>query len=672
MFFVDEDKSGSAKGSVLSEQEQKAQAAYRAKVNVGTDIVDNFLGNTMENWLKELATQFSVTGFAQRAQTLDVEATKIRNIIGLNKETNDQFQVSIAKNASLFREYGYDVEDIGATYEKIFGNLNASVSVADETLLNLRTTSQVTGQDIGELVNSFRGVGVGISDIGDRMLEVVNIAREAGVATKAVSDGVVKNLDKMNIYNFEGGTKGLAKMSAQATKLGIDMTKIFEVVDKVFNPEGAIELAAGLQRLGVQSSALLDPLRLMDLSQNDPTELQNQIVEMSKDFVRFNKELNQFEIMPGEKRRMNEIGKALGMNNGELQKMALNAANLEYKMKQIKLPSGIASKEDKELIATLATINKEGIAQVKVEKLDAEGKGMGEYFMKAVDQLNPKDIENLRKQQEMQGKSMEEIALEQLDETKILSNKISQFLTATAYGISGSKLSRDVYKGTLGTVRAGIDKLGEVGSNTLFGGEPMEKGETWMKKSNELYGEYGPKAVDMMEEMYEKSKSYITEMVQSFSSIPGLEEIANIDLTNIAMSLTTLGEKVKDGLSYFGIGGSETDLGSNFTEKTEILNKSVSNTVNQLGSTPEQKIEFEPLEINENVNVTIKVDLDPNIKNQALTQLATDAIEQYFHSGEKSGVNKVRLKNALDNIMSDILVARKNVSNLVSAPGKPV
>ncbi len=76
--------------------------------------------------------------------------------------------------------------------------------------------------------------------------------------------------------------------------------------------------------------------------------------------------------------------------------------------------------------------------------------------------------------------------------------------------------------------------------------------------------------------------------------------------------------------------------------------------------------------INENVNVTIKVDLDPNIKNQALTQLATDAIEQYFHSGEKSGVNKVRLKNALDNIMSDILVARKNVSNLVSAPGKPV
>ena len=144
------------------------------------------------------------------------------------------------------------------------------------------------------------------------MTEVAQIAREAGVSVAAVSEGVVQNLDKMNIYNFENGTKGLAKMAAQASRLGIDMDKIFGVVDKVFNPEGAIEMAAAMQRLGVSTSALLDPLRLMDLSQNDPTELQNQIVNMTKDFVRFNEELGQFEIMPGEKRRLNEIGKELG------------------------------------------------------------------------------------------------------------------------------------------------------------------------------------------------------------------------------------------------------------------------------------------------------------------------------------------------------------------------
>ncbi len=34
----------------------------------------------------------------------------------------------------------------------------------------------------------------------------------------------------------------------------------------------------------------------MDLAQNDPTELQNQIVNMTKEFTRFNKENNQIEI----------------------------------------------------------------------------------------------------------------------------------------------------------------------------------------------------------------------------------------------------------------------------------------------------------------------------------------------------------------------------------------
>jgi len=39
-------------------------------------------------------------------------------------------------------------------------------------------------------------------------------------------------------------------------------------------------MSAALQRLGVTQSELLDPLRLMDLSINDPGELQNQLVQM--------------------------------------------------------------------------------------------------------------------------------------------------------------------------------------------------------------------------------------------------------------------------------------------------------------------------------------------------------------------------------------------------------
>jgi hypothetical protein len=676
MFFQSSegDVSGQAKSGILQELESQRTTQYYQGLSIGQDFVGSLMQGAagLKRYAQDLKTAFT-KGFAERAIGLDAEATKIRTLVGLNREANNQYDVSIAKAASMFQEYGYDLQAINESYTKVFGNLQAAVAVTEETLLNLRTTSQVTGQDMGALVNTFRGVGVGISDIGDRMLEVVNVARDAGVAVKAVSDGVTANMNKMNLYNFEGGTKGLAKMSTQAAKLGIDMKDIFTIVEKVFNPEGAIELAASMQRLGVQTGALLDPLRLMDLSQNDPTELQNQVVEMSKQFVRFNKELNQFEIMPGEKRRMNEIGKELGMNNGELQKMAINAANLEYKMKQIKLPSGLASKDDKELIATLATINKEGIAEVKVEKLDSQGKGIGEYIMKAVDQLNPEDIKNLKNQQEMQGKTMEEIALDQLDQTKILNNKISQFFTAAAYGVSGSKVSRDTFDFATMEGRNLIGKGEKMLKGTeFFGGKSPFESQTWMDKSNKLYDDNRDKALNFIEEAYKTSSSYVTDLLKKIE-IPGLSSLGSlgdIDFGSITSSLSNLYDKANDALSFFGVGGSETDPFSDFTERTEVLNTNITNTVTQLSTMTMPKIEFEPLEINENVNVTIKVDLDPNIRDQALTSLATKAINDYFYDGPNSITNKTNLKNALNDIRPGVLVATKNTDNLVSIPGK--
>ena len=282
------------------------------------------------------------------------------------------------------------------------------------------------------------------------MKEVVEVANQAGVTVKSVSAGVVKNLDKMNIYNFEGGVKGLAKMAAQASRLGIDMEKIFTVTEKVFNPEGAIEMAAGLQRLGVASSEMLDPLRLMDLAQNDPEELQKQIVNLGKEFTVFNKQTNSFEILPGAKRRMQEIGKELGMTGGEFQKMTLNAANFDMKLKSIKFATGV-KEEDKELIATMAQISDKGVAEIKVRQMvtDKEGKESwtGKYETKRVDELTSKDIEALKAEEMLQGATMEEIAHDQLSELVKLNGAIDRLGGGIAYGVAGSKTVQDKFKG---------------------------------------------------------------------------------------------------------------------------------------------------------------------------------------------------------------------------------
>lgn len=608
----------------------------------------------------------------KRTRFLDEEATKIRNSLGLGSEKSRELSFLVGDNISRFAALGLGVQDVGKAFIDLVGVYGANIGISNEDLTELAATAKVTGQDITTLSSAFRGVGVSIGQVGDKMLDVTEIARNAGVSVAAVSKGVLTNLDKMNIYNFEGGVKGLAKMSAQATRLGIDMTKIFQVVESVFNPEGAIDLAAAMQRLGVQTNALLDPLRLMDLSQNDPTELQNQIINMSKDFVRFNKELGDFEILPGEKRRLNEIGKALGMTSGELQKMALNAANLDMKMKQIKFPSSIASKEDRELIATLATINKDGIAEVKVKQIDDKtGKFTGEYEMVAASAINAKQLESLREGQELRGKSMEEIAIDQLSEAEKTNALTAQLIQAVRFGLSTSNVVMSTYELTTKSIReAAFQESGREGGVISEG---FRRTKTYRSGANE--------ATDKLEEMFGtvlndfgfnnlsdfKDKA-LSSLTDGFSNLTG--SLGSIDL-GILDGLGTVIDKLGSVGEMFGFGGSETDPYTNFINnetKTSIAKTNINNlnTIDKSNS-----IEIKPIDINEKIDVNITVSLDPSIKDQRLTDLATNAINEYFKGGQNLKNTKT-VTDAIELAMSSqkMIVSNIPIKSYTETPGQ--
>jgi len=424
--------------------------------------------------LQGIGGQLGPSGIFEAIQNLDQEATKLVKTLGVSKERASELTQTVADAIPMFVALGAEVGDVSVVFKDISESFGSNVSLNAESLKDLKATSIVTGVEVKTLASSFKNVGVSINDVGDRMLEVTKIARQSGALVSAVSAGVVANLGKMNLYNFEGGTKGLAKMAAQASKLGIDMVNIFNVVDKVFNPEGAIELSASLQRLGVTSSQLLDPLRMMDLSQNDPAELQNQIVQMTKEFTYFNKQNNSIEILPGSKRRLEEIGKAMGFQNHELQSMAINAGNLEYKMKQIKFSPDIKD-EDRELVATMSQIGKEGTAfagkaVVKVET----GENTGVFEDKLVSALEAKDVENLAKQQLDNSKSMEEIAIDQLMELRKLTTNINSVVGAIKYGTASSPTVQKGYKGSIKALEGTVNEY-------IPMGEDAKKSDTYRK-----------------------------------------------------------------------------------------------------------------------------------------------------------------------------------------------
>ena len=495
---------------------------------------------------------------------------------------------------------GLKVGDVAETLQGLGETMNVNIMLNVDSLASFAATAEVTKVKQSELAEKFRDVGVSIASIEPKMLDVVKIARQAGVTVQAVSAGVVTNLDKMNLYNFEGGIKGLAKMSAQASRLGVDMSKIFSVAATVFNPEGAIEFAASLQRLGVTSSQLLDPLRLMDLAQNDPTELQNQIVNMTKEFTRFNKENNQIEILPGAKRRIEEIGKSMGMTGGELQKMAINAGMFDMKLKQIKFPTDIANKEDRELIATMAQIDKDGIAKVRIEETrigkDGKEEGTGEYLYKKVSELNTDDVAKLAQQQKSNDASMEEIAKDQLTYLKRIESSMNSFVSAAKYGIASSNTLQGGYKGGLNFFQQMLDK------QMPQSGKKSENYRTGMddvaSKISEFVNTFG--IGDMFKDFKESTKTYFDELK---TSIP----------------------------TMFGMGGDDTPL-------IESLNN------------PNLNISYEPMTITTENQFTVDFNViaDDKISTQSIQDI-NSAISNYFN-GPDGTKNMQGLLSRIDNI----------------------
>jgi hypothetical protein len=538
---------------------------------------------------------------AKAVEDLDEESSRLVRSLGVSKDRAGELSSTVARAIPQFVEMGMSIGDAGDAYNTLIQSLDTNIMVSDKTLADFAATSKVTGVAQKDLAVKFRDVGVSLSSVGDKMLDVVKIARQAGATVAAVSEGVVNNLDKMNLYNFEGGIKGLASMAAQASRLGIDMSKIFTVVDRVFNPEGAIEFAASLQRLGVTSSQLLDPLRLMDLAQNDPAELQNQIVNMTKEFTRFNKENNQIEILPGAKRRIEEIGKAMGLTGGELQKMAVNAGMFEMKLKQIKFPTDIANKADRELIATMAQIDEKGIAKVQIEtkRLDeTTGKmvGSGYYTEKNVSDLTEQDVKSLAEQQKGEAESMEKIARSQLDELKKMNGTLGRFITATRYGIA-SATSEEL----------GYRKTGEVFEKKVKGVLPEFAGETknWQ--------------VGTMEK------------IKVFSDFLG-----EIDLSPLTKFTDYVKNITSGTMSMFGMGGRDT------TNPNTPITQALSN--------PNLNISYDPMTITTDNKFTVdfNVTADEKISPQAQQDI-NKAVSEYFN-GSDSRKNMENLLMRIDQI----------------------
>jgi hypothetical protein len=391
--------------------------------------------------IESLKTNFDFSDVLNQILLIDEAAQSVAKSFGVSKEFSKDIKIQFAGARKEINLMGGTLEDIVKIQLSNNEALGRNVILQSETIEKIFATTKVTGQESKTLISNFKDVGISAFDLVEKMKKVVDTAKDSGVNAQVVSAKVVENLSALNRFSFQGGVDGLAKMAAQATGLRIDMKTTLDFADKVFDPEGAIETAAALQRLGVTQSELLDPLRLLDLSRNNPEELQNQLAQMMKQFTILN-EAGNFEIMKGAKARIREISKELGISYEELTKMAIGSSELEHKLSKIKFPDNAFTEQQEMMIANMAEM-KGG-----EYKLTIDGKELG--LEEGIKKLS-EDKKLLEKFTEKSGKeqmTMEEYAKSQLSVSEKTLGVLNSIANRTGTALSTTDFGEALLGGT--------------------------------------------------------------------------------------------------------------------------------------------------------------------------------------------------------------------------------
>ena len=460
--------------------------------------------------IKSLAT--SANNVFKTIQDVDAAMSKVVTKLGTGSQNSEQIKESFGKAYANVALFGGSLADIQTAQEEFLAINQRNVILSSENLTDLVAVTKVTGVAAKDLLTGFQNAGFSMDHISETMASVNKISRDMGVNAQVVSSSVVTNLEKLNKFGFPNGVEGLAKMAAKAASLRMDMASTFKVADDIFDrgPEAAIEISASLQRLGAASGALLDPIKLMDLAQNNVPELQNQLVELSKQYSVFNEKTGQFEIMPGARRQINEVEKALGMSSGELSKMSLEAAKLDKKLSEIDFSQlGFdVTDEEKTMIANMSEFNKDkGGFTVKIKD------GNGEFQEKLLSELTDDDKTKLQAGQLDNAVEMKDIAYQQLGmqgqmvaQQVALNNSISMLIATTETGTNILEGAQERQTKVLGLQKTGnednaldtfnpnnpetIKKFKEIGSDITQIFEALKDGSITEigKESGDLIG----------------------------------------------------------------------------------------------------------------------------------------------------------------------------------------
>jgi len=434
------------------------------------------------------STEDALKGFTQigteirlNLEQINALASQLNKQFGETRERIGQIEGTLRDVEPFFNTFGKTANEAASFLSQLSTETKKNVIASSDALKELLETSLVIGQEPERFVGPLTDVGIQFGNIQENLEGAVDYVRSIGMNTQEIMEDVVRNSSMMNEYNFQGGVEGLTKMAAQSAMLRVNMNATASLAEKVFDPEGAIEVASAMQRLGVSMGTLSDPFALMDASINDPAGLQKSIADVAARFTVFDEKTKSFKIDPGGIRQLREISKATGVSYDNLTKMGLAAANSGEIMKQISF-AGNLSEEDKMYVANLAEM-KGGDYTIKVKD------EKGEMVDKKLTDLNEAQLKTAIEASKNAPKSMEDIARAQLSAGEIAAGNLTAIKNTVVGGIADTKGIRDLPELTRG--------LTDTVASSLRDLLPQKDQVTGV--TNDIAEKFGKNLVDVLE-----------------------------------------------------------------------------------------------------------------------------------------------------------------------------
>jgi hypothetical protein len=556
------------------------------------------------------------------------EANRLNESFVQGRTRMDEMNDAVSRAAAGVIRLGGDISNVSVTMASIAEGSRRNVIATEEQVSKLYAAATILETTAGSIVESFAEVGYETSQIGPNLEDSISYVQSVGLNAKKVMSDVTQNMSIMNKFNFGDGVQGLTKMAAQASMLRFDMRDTANFADKVMDPEGAINTASTLQRLGLAVGQLGDPFAMMNDSLTNPGALQDSLIKATKQFVDLDAKTGAFKINPQGILTLREMAKETGISYDQLAKTALAAADLDKRISAISPSLQFDKPEDKQFLANMATMKDgEYVVQIKDDKGAIEYKKLGD--------ITADEFKELRKKQEEAPKTLEEIQISQLDVLKNIQKAVESNVAKGTYGIAGASIIRGNLTGAeriVSSVAKSVDKNVPESSKitesindvvkkmgTLFTTKDMGKisDKDFAIKLTSLENEIKNKANTLGDKGFDALKNILRDTDKQITGKSGIElafkkyasEIlgaTNSELKKSSSASKITGTKKIEPISKSSIFGTKSFDGT--SEKT-------SSSVQTVNS----KVDFGGV-------ITIKVDAPPGVSQQQL--------KTYFESPE--------------------------------------